>query len=164
MRDSVDGRGLNVAEHEGLERSGFHVGDLLRFGVGFHGLEVGGGILSGDAARQGAEVGNANAQHAFHTGMQAARELCISAFGQVQQVGDRGEGIQRCTWGDVIMMECEKSNPHYKNRIDLIAEDCSKELSFTYFEQVISCQTTNNGSCEDSDLSLNMAYRFVEGE
>ncbi|SKA12889.1 hypothetical protein SAMN02745202_02158 [Segatella oulorum] len=54
--------------------------------------------------------------------------------------------------------------PHCKNRIDLIAEDCSKELSFTYFEQVISCQTTNNGSCEDSDLSLNIAYRFVEGE
>ena len=54
--------------------------------------------------------------------------------------------------------------PHCKNRIDLIAEDCSKELSFTYFEQVISCQTTINGSCEDSDLSLNIAYRFVEGE
>ena len=90
----VDGRGLDVAEHEGLERSGFHVGDLLRFGVGFHGLEVGGGVLSGDAARQSAEVGNANAQHAFHAGMQAARERCVSAFGQVQKVLIEGEGFK----------------------------------------------------------------------
>ena len=90
----VDGRGLNVAEHEGLERSGFHVGDLLRFGVGFHGLEVGGGVLSGDATRQSAEVGNANAQHAFHAGMQAARKLKIASFGQVQKVLIEGEGFK----------------------------------------------------------------------
>ena len=90
----VDGRGLDVAEHEGLERSGFHVGALLRFGRIFDGLQVGGGVLSGDAARQGAEVGHANAQHAFHTGVQTARKLKIAPFGQLQQVTIEGEGFK----------------------------------------------------------------------
>ena len=90
----VDGRGLDVTEHQSVEGAGFHVGALLRFGRIFDGLQVGGGVLSGDAARQGAEVGNANAQHAFHAGMQAARKLSVSAFGQVQKVLIEGEGFK----------------------------------------------------------------------
>jgi len=91
----VDGRGFNVTEHQTVEGAGFHVGALLRFGRIFDGLQVsGGGILSGNAARQVAEVGHANAQHAFHAGMQTARELKIAPFGQLQQVAIEGEGFK----------------------------------------------------------------------
>ena len=77
-----------------MEGAGFHVGALLRFGRIFDGLQVGGGVLSGDAARQVAEVGHANAQHAFHAGMQAARELKIAPLCQVQQVAIEGKGFK----------------------------------------------------------------------